>query len=100
MVAKHERVVETYLVLDLQDILSLISHRLDEVPEDVALILQQVNTNGAHGPRMRLSKDSVIKVVVQDGVQDGIQRTIDRNIEKLHQMKVTDAGDGTVLVQG
>ena len=90
MTKKIEKVVESYLVVDLEDFSSLIE---DDLPENYHLRIRQVALTGEVGPILKLSRDSSLKVeIVDESKKSGVE-LMQEQAAKLQGVTVTDLGE-------
>jgi tryptophanyl-tRNA synthetase len=88
-------VVNSYLLVDLEEFSTLLE---GGVPEGYSVQLEQVGDSGLHGPRMKLSKSSHLKVtLVNDSEKTAFQKI--REFQKQnHDLQVEHREDGTAIV--
>ena len=97
MAKQITEVVNQYLVIELEDFAKLIE---GELPEEYAFEIQQVGDNGCHGPKMKLSSKSFLKVTVLDPSQKDMLHMI-REARKGRKgtVEVEDLPNGAKLVK-
>jgi hypothetical protein len=101
MAHKVEHVVESYLMVTLDEIASLID---EDLPENYHLKIRQLKHDGTHGPLMKLDDNAVLKIeIVDEDKLSGIE-VLKRNAYALSKVKCTDLGkkgqERITLVEG
>jgi len=89
-------VVSSYLLIGLDEFGSLID---GGVPEGFSIQIEQVGNGGLHGPRMKLSDKSYLKVsLIDESEKTAFQKIREFNAEN-HDLVTEEKEDGTVIVK-
>lgn len=88
-------VVNRYLLIGLDEFAGLLD---GGVPDGHSIQIEQVSDSGLHGPRMKLSKNSHLKVtLINDSERSAFDKI--REFQKQnHKLQVHEKEDGTSIV--